>query len=127
MHAHTRALVAASAYAILSGGKAAGLYDHAADRHLRIAAESRGNRLQAYDGERAVAFGGTLPELYDAGDKAFVSLTLEGATARGYDRATASFYEATVTDRLVELFDHGEGAWFAFTIQIADGGRAGEV
>jgi hypothetical protein len=117
MHPHTRAIVAASAYAITTGRKVAGLYDHAADRHLRIAAECRGDRLQARDGERSVDFGGTLPDLYDQGDKAFVSLERNGTGVRGYDRASSTFYEVSVTGDVVQLFDHGTNGWFAFTVQ----------
>lgn len=117
MHPHTRALVAASAHAFIIGRKVAGLYDHAAGRHLRIAAESRGNRLQGVDGDRSAMFGGTLPELFDQGDKLFVSLEIDGTTARGYDRGSASAYVAEVSDRLVQLYDHGEQAWFAFDVQ----------
>jgi hypothetical protein len=122
MHAHTRAVVAASAFAVTTGSTVAGLYDHAAGRHLKIAAEARGDRLQAYDGERSVRFGGTFPDLFDEGDQAFVSFEPEGATVRGYDRGSGSFYEARVTGPLVELYDHGESMWYAFTVQLAPGG-----
>lgn len=120
MQSHTRALVAAAAHAVIIGRKVAGLYDHAAARHRRIAAECRGNRLQGFDGDRAARFGGTLPELFDEADRAFVSLAVDGMTARGYDRGSGSAYEAKVTDRLVQLYDHGEGAWYAFDVQVVD-------
>jgi hypothetical protein len=120
MQPHTRAIVAASAHAIITGRKVAGLYDHAAGRHLRIAAECRDGRLQAYDGDRAARFGGTLPELFDEGDRAFISIEAEGSSARGYDRGSASAYVANVTDRVVQLFDHGAGAWFAFDVQHSE-------
>ncbi|WP_116090321.1 hypothetical protein [Sphingomonas crusticola] len=119
MQAHTRAIVAAAAHAVITGRKVAGLYDHAAGRHLKIAAECRGDRVQAFDGERGAKFGGTLPELFDEGDKAFVSLEFEGRAARGYDRGSAGFYVANVSDRLVQLFDHSQNAWFAFDVRIA--------
>lgn len=117
MQSHTRALVAASAHAVVVGRKVAGVYDRAAGRHLRIAAERRGTRLQGVDGDRSVMFGGTLPELFDDGDKQFVSLEIDGATVRGYDRGSASAYVAEVSDRLVQLYDHGQQAWFTFDIQ----------
>jgi hypothetical protein len=119
MHPHTRAMVAASAHAVIIGKKVAGLYDHVAGRHLRIAAECRGNRLQGVDADRSAKFGGILPELYDDRDKVFVSLTVEGSTARGYDRGSAGFYVADVSERLVQLFDHSQSTWFAFDVQIA--------
>jgi hypothetical protein len=119
MNPHIRAMVAASAHAVIIGKKVAGVYDHVAGRHLRIAAECRGDRLKGLDGDRLAKFGGTLPELYDAGDKASVTLDTDGATARGYDRSSAGFYVAQVTDRLVQLYDHNEKAWFAFDVQVA--------
>lgn len=115
---HIRAIVAASAYAVITGRKVAGLYDHVADRHLRIAAECRGDWLQARDGERSVDFGGTLPDLYDQGDKAFVSLERDGATVRGYDRGSATFYDARAAGDVVQIYDHGTNGWFAFTVQV---------
>ena len=120
MQAHTRAIVAASVHAAIIGRKVAGIYDHTARRHLRIAAECRGNWLQGLDGERAAKFGGTLPELFDEGDRTFVSLDVDGTTARGYDRGSAGAYEAQVTERLVQLYDHAEGTWFTFDVQVAD-------
>ncbi len=120
MQPHTRAIIAAAAYAVITGKTVAGLYDHAAGRHLRIAAECRGSHVQAFDGERDAPFGGALPELYDAADRTFISLEADGMTARGHDRASASSYVANVTDRLVQLYDHSQSAWFAFAVQIAD-------
>lgn len=119
MHAHTRALIAASAYAFVAGKKVAGLYDHAAGRHLRIAAECRDQRLQGVDGDRSALFGGLLPDLYDAGDEAFLSMAITGSTARGYDRGSAGFYEAEVGDGLVQVYDHAQSAWFAFDVQVS--------
>ena len=116
---HTRAMIAAAAHAFITGKKVAGLYDHAAGRHLRIAAEARGDHLQGYDGDRGAKFGGTLPEIYDAGDKAHVSLEIEGSEGKGYDRGSSSHYSVTVTDRGVQLFDHSVSAWFAFNVQVA--------
>jgi hypothetical protein len=119
MHPHTRALIAASAHAVISGKKVAGIHDHAAGRDLRIAAECRGNRLQGLDGDRSAKFGGTLPELYDEDDKVFVTLDVDGSTARGYDRGSAGFYEAIVSDGLVQVYDHSQGIWFAYGVQVA--------
>jgi hypothetical protein len=115
---HTRALVAATAHAFVIGKKVAGVYDHSMGRHLRIAVECRGESVQGFDGDRAAKFGGTMPEIYDAGDRTFVSLEIDGATARGHDRGSSTSYTANVADRLVHLYDHGQNAWFAFDIQV---------
>ena len=115
---HTRAMISAAAYAFISGKKVAGLHDHASGRDLQIAAESRGNHLQGYDGDRSVQFGGTLPELFDAGSGTFVSLEISGSNARGFDRGSSASYAAQVSDQRVQLYDYSEAEWFAFSIQV---------
>jgi hypothetical protein len=112
-------MVAAAAHAFIFGKKVAGVHDHETGQALLIAAETRGDRLQGFDGDRSVKFGGTLPELYDAGDDASVSLEIDGMTARGYDRRSSSHYSLTATNEVVQLYDHATGAWFAFSIQVA--------
>lgn len=110
-------MVAAAAYAFIFGKKVAGVHDHTAGQDLQIAAETRGGRLQGFDGDRSAEFGGRLPELYDAGEDTFVSLAIDGATAQGYDRASSSHYSLTVADEMIQLYDHEAGGWFAFSIQ----------
>jgi hypothetical protein len=90
MAPHTRSMIAAAAFACRTGKKVAGLYDHAGGQDRRIAAEFRANQLQGFDGDRNVRFGGTLPEIYDAGDKAFVSFEVEDDAIKGYDRSTST-------------------------------------
>ena len=119
MQPHTRAIVAAAVFAFVTGKKVAGVYDHATARHLRIAAEARGEHLQGYDGDRDARFGGTLPELCDAGDGASFNMEVDGAGARGYDRSTASHFTARAAENRLQLYDHAEGAWFSFDMHIA--------
>lgn len=120
MQNHTRAMIAATAFAFVTGKKVAGVYDHSAAKDLQIAAEARDRQLQGFDGERSIKFGGVLPEIRDAGDKATVTFEIDGRKVTGYDRASSSFYEAQVADGLVQVFDHGQGAWFAYDIQDAE-------
>lgn len=120
MSPNTRAMVAAAAFAFITGRKVAGVYDHSEGRDRRIAAECRGDRLQGFDGDRSEKFGGTLPELYLAAGKTFISMEIEGTRARGYDRASSGFYEAQAVDGLVQVYDHGEGAWFSYDMQDAE-------
>lgn len=119
MQPHTRAMIAAAAYAYLSGQKVAGIHDHSSGRDLQVAAEARGGQLQGYDGDRRAQFGGALPELFDAGEQAFVSFEINGAKASGYDRKSAHAWSAQVSELRVQLYDYGPGAWFTFDIQVA--------
>jgi hypothetical protein len=119
MLAHTRAIVAAAAYAFIAHKKVAGVHDHTEEKDLQIAAEARGPDLQGYDGDRATRFGCTLPELYDAGDETYVTLEIDGLTAKGYDRRSMDHYSLTVSGEMVQFYDYGKAEWFAFSIQVA--------
>ncbi|WP_372730845.1 hypothetical protein [Novosphingobium sp.] len=118
MSPHTRAIVAAAAHAFMVGRRVAGVHDHASGQDLRIAAEVRGDRLQGMDGDRSSKFSGSRTEIYDSADNAFVSLDINGLNAHGFDRASSSQYSLTVTDQVVQLYDHSAGVWFAFSIQV---------
>ena len=112
-------MVAAAAHAFIFGKKVAGVHDHGTAQDLQIAAETRGDRLQGFDGDRSAKFGGILPDLYDAGDAAFVSLEIDGLSGKGYDRRSSSHYALNATDEVVQVYDYAAGAWFAFSIQVA--------
>jgi hypothetical protein len=112
-------MIAATAHAFVIGKKVAGLYDHTVARHLRIAAESRKEHVQGYDGDRDARFGGSLPEIRDAAGGTQVRMVVQGATASGYDRGSSSHFTAEVGERVVQLYDHAEGAWFAYDVHAA--------
>lgn len=37
----------------------------------------------------------------------------------GYDRGSSSHFTAEVGERVVQLYDHAEGAWFAYDVHAA--------
>ena len=113
-------MIAAAAFAVITGKKVAGMHDHASGIDRRIAAECRGRQVQGFDGDRSARFGGTLPEIFDSGDEAFVSLEIDGMKASGYDRGSSSAYTAEVSADRVQLYDHGEAVWFVFDIQLVE-------
>lgn len=120
MHNHTRAMIAACAYAVITGRTVAGLYDHTAAAHLDIAAQARDGRVQGADGHRPARFGGTLPEIFDAADKAWISLEIEGRKARGYDRGTQEHCAVEVAGAVANVYDYAAAAWFAFEPRFAE-------
>ncbi|WP_232492314.1 hypothetical protein [Novosphingobium kaempferiae] len=120
MHTHTRALIAAAAFAIVTRKKVAGLYDHAAQRDLQIAAEFRDGQLQGLDGDRGAKFGGTLPEIRDLADGTSLSIEADGTGVKGYDRGSSTFFAARVEGGLVQVYDYAEAAWFTYDVQDPD-------
>lgn len=120
MQPEIRAIVAASSHAFVTGKKVAGLYDQSADRHLRIAAEARGEHLQGLDGDRNVKFGGTLPELRETGTSAAIYMEVSDGETKGFDRSSAGHFTCRIEDQVVQLYDHAESAWFTFVAQTVE-------
>ncbi|CAM3392555.1 MULTISPECIES: hypothetical protein [Sphingomonas] len=120
MQPEIRAIVAASSHAFVTGKKVAGLYDQSADRHLRIAAEARGEHLQGLDGDRNVKFGGTLPELRETGTGAAIYMEVTDGETKGFDRSSAGHFTCRIEDQVVQLYDHAESAWFTFVVQTVE-------
>lgn len=110
-------MVAAAAFVVLTSKKVAGVFDHSAGKKLRIAAERRGDQVQAFDAENQAHFGGTLPELYDAGTKAHIAFNVTGDNLTGHDRHSATDFSARVEEGCVQIYDYADKAWFAYDIQ----------
>ena len=60
-----------------------------------------------------------MPELRDTGEGVSLHIEIKDDAVRGYDRSSAGHFSAKMTERLVQLYDHAEGAWFSFDVQTA--------
>ncbi len=58
-------------------------------------------------------------ELQDTGAGTSIHMEIVEGEARGYDRSSAGHFTTRVTEQRVQLFDHAEGAWFTFEVEIA--------
>lgn len=122
MNSQIRALAAASAHALVTGRKVAGLYDHAEKRERAIAAECRAPSLRGFDGDRQSAFGGTLPAVHDVGSGSGFSLAHEGGRTWGRDEASGTDFTVELRDGLVQIYDHAAAQWFSYDIREEDSG-----
>ena len=115
MKPHTRAMIAAASFAVLTGKKVAGLYDHTTGQDLRIAAEARGDSVQGFDGDRAAKFGGTLPEIHDAADQALSRAPATAPHARPRPRLVNRLHRARRQQRRASLRSR-QNHWFSYDV-----------
>jgi hypothetical protein len=115
----TRALIAALGFASITGKTVAGLHDHAAMRDRRLAAQRRGQAVQAHDGDRDLHFGGTLPDIRDQNGQP-LSRSLEGHSLRAYDRTANAFTRPASATGWCRSSTMPPGPWFAYDVQDAD-------
>ena len=86
------ACVAYAAARVALGPCASQVFDHSRDRLVRIGGTVKGDRIGLYDYDRGCNFSGTLPELWDDGERAQIVLAVAG---NGVVRATAGGHGLT--------------------------------
>jgi hypothetical protein len=116
MKSHVRAAVAAAAISHAGGRRVLSVYDHSNRCEARVSASATGNQIRGYDSARECEFGGVMPALYHRGEAAHLDLTPKGEGAyAGYDHGSSTHFDVRVTGRDAQIYDHGEGAWFAYS------------
>jgi hypothetical protein len=116
MKPHVRAAAAAAAISHASGRRVLSVYDHSNKGEARVSASATGNQVLGYDSTRECEFGGVVPALYHHGEDARLDLTPRGDGGYGgYDHGSATHFDVLVTGRDAQVYDHGEGAWFAYS------------
>lgn len=116
MQEHARMMIAAAAYAAITGKKVSSVYSYKAGSYQNIEAKFDGSKISAYDYARGAHFDGTLGSLYDYGDRAHVEMKINGNKAEGYHYGSSHFYEATVSGSSIEVYDYGDAGWFNYSI-----------
>jgi hypothetical protein len=116
MKPHLRAALAAAAISHASGRRVLSVYDHSSRSEAGVSASATGNQVRGYDSDRSCEFGGEVPVLHHRGEAARLDLNPKGEGGYdGYDHGSATHFEIRVTGRDAQLYDHGEGAWFAYS------------
>lgn len=117
MHPNTRALIAAVAVRIASGGGNVGsVYDRSRSRHIQISGSINGGNVALYDHDRGCHSSGSGGGLYDYGRSAHVSLHMNGSNFSGYDYGDGHHFSGSVNGNSVSLYDYGESSHFNYSL-----------
>jgi hypothetical protein len=116
MNPRTRACVAYVAGTKISGSSSGSIYDYAQAKNLSISGQVDGQYVNVYDYERKCYVSGMLPNLFDYGSGAPVSVEVSGQNFSGYDYSTKHHFSGSVSGNSVSLYDHGESKYFRYTV-----------
>jgi hypothetical protein len=101
---------------VISGSAGSSVYDYSRLRHLNISGSIDENAVGVYDHERSCPFSGTLPNLYDYGTKAHLTLTIKGNSFDGYDYGGKHHFSGSVSGSSVSIYDYGEERHFSYSL-----------
>jgi hypothetical protein len=113
---HSRSVIAAVAYAVISGKSVSSIYSHSEGSWRTVEARCSNGNISAYDFSRSSHFDGNLPNLYDYADSSHVEMNINGTKANGYHYGSSSFYEVSVNGNSVEFYDYESGGWASYSV-----------
>jgi hypothetical protein len=116
VHPNTRACVAYTAAKLISGGGSSSVYDYSQSRYVNVGGSVSKSHVGVFDYERGCHFSGSLPNLYDYGRSAHVSLQIDGNSFSGFDYGDSHHFSGTVNGNSVSLYDYGEGRYFSYSV-----------
>ena len=117
MNPNTRALVAAAAARIVSGGGQVGaVYDYSQSRHIQLSGSINDDQVSLYDYDRGCHFSGSGGSLYDYGRSSHVSLQVSGNNFSGYDYGDGHHFTGSVSGKSVSIYDYGESSHFSYSV-----------
>ena len=117
MSPDTRSVVAAIAWTAFHGRACAWVYDYDRAMHREISASIIEGKAGAYDhARRAVVEGMLGATVLDHASQTHITLERTPHGLKGYDHGAKAFYEATVQDDRVSLYDYADAAHHAYAV-----------
>lgn len=113
---NTRACIAYVSAKLISRSSASSVYDYSQSRYINISGSVSRSSINIYDYDRGCHFGGSSENLYDYGQRAHVSLSINGNQFSGYDYGSRCHYNGTVNGNSVSFYDYGESKYFNFSV-----------
>lgn len=120
MDSQLRASIAAAVVAHSTGRQVASVYDHDLGEHRGQQAHAAGARIACYDTASGLRLSGELPNLLWSPERVPIHLhRAEGGDYRGFDHGSETHFEVRPDGLSVQLYDHGEQKWFAYSAHPA--------
>lgn len=116
MNPNTRACVAYVAGKTSTGSGSSHVYDYSQSRHVSVSGSVTGRCVSVYDYDRGCHFSGTLPQLYDYGTGAHVSIEMNGNQFTGYDYGAGHHFSGSVSGSSISIYDYGESQYFNYSL-----------
>jgi hypothetical protein len=121
MEPNVRACVAYIAGRLILRVGSACIYDHAQYMHVELIGTVTRRRVNVYDCRRGCVISGKSKEkqflLYHSGHNHYLSLKLAKDSFKGYDHGKSCHFWGNVKGNVINLYDHGTGAWFKYSLE----------
>jgi hypothetical protein len=115
-----RAVIAYIAGRAITGKKAPSIYDDTQKKDINISGDVDAESANVYDYDDRCYITGKLGNLFHygekGGEKGYVQMEFKGGKAKGYDYNSKCYYEATVSENSVSVYDYETGKHHQYSL-----------
>ncbi len=116
MQEYARAMIAAAAYAAITGEDVASIYSYSTSLYRNLEASFADGQIRGFDYLRNARFEGVPANLFDYRDRAYVGMTIAGGAAEGFHHGAGHHYRAELRGNVIAFYDYGAGSWFNYAV-----------
>jgi predicted dehydrogenase len=110
-----RAAIAYVASKAAGKSRGATVYDFDRSKYVHFSGRV-GTTVSVYDHDAAAHITGPINNLYHHGQSAHIQLQLNGNQFSGYDFGTSNYFQGTIRQTNVQVYDFGDGRWHQFHV-----------
>ena len=115
MNSNSRACIAYVA-ASLCGAHASYVYDYSQSKYINMSGSVDSNNVHIYDYDRGCYVSGSLNNLYDYGNRAYIELSMRKFQFSGYDYHTGSYFSGEVKGNSVSVYDYETSSYYNYSV-----------
>lgn len=116
MKAYTRRAVAYVAGTLITGYESSAVYDYQDKRHVSMSGAVTSSGVSVYDHEQRCHIAGSSVSLYHYGNRAHITLQLNGANFSSYDYDSNAHFSGTANSRNLQVYDYETRAHYNYLL-----------
>ncbi|UDM52016.1 hypothetical protein [Cupriavidus sp. MP-37] len=116
MNSGARACIAYIVARAISDSKASHAYDYSESKYVAFTGDVTTREVNVYDYGRRCYCSGSLPQLYDYGNRKHIDLQVNGDRFSGFDYDSRKHFEGSVSGNSVSLYDYETSKYYNYTV-----------
>ncbi len=116
MKPHVRRTIAYIAACVILNKRSTAIFDYATSKYYSFLINLSQSGIAVYDYEQRCHISGGYTSLYHYGERAYISLSIDGERFSGFDYGEHCYFSGSVSGNSVSMFDYSVSSYFNYSI-----------